>query len=306
MQLLPRTEVSGRIQLIPHADVLAACDLRHGAVTTPLEQHADMLIRLDNARRGLPESTDVHRIDVTDGKTRRITTAPDAVAFRGVARYVRRAPLTYRKDTHTLTERTTRYVTDIDRTRAVIERDARPIERVIFVHPYAPFRSVSAYPSHARNYTQTIVTRESGEISPQVFSVTQLVTRVVGTRRGFIGHRAHVFAARVDHPARTAVSAERIEQGLTTSNGGRPIGNAWELSPRSLAARVARLDEGTRDNVRTFLEAFVRADETELTVCAGETVRVIGGRVTRENGTEYGAAEYVRRLALTGALTFTD
>lgn len=309
---LATTEVAGRFQLIPAIDVALSADLRHGTTTTALEQFADMLIRTDNVSRGLDESTDLVRVDVTDRKTRRITTAPDVVAFRGVARYARRVPVTYYSADHALTEHDTVHACEVNRERVSIVRDDRPITWQVF-GPINPEFAVAVVVSHAPNYTRTMTVRSTDPTPRDTWTVTRLVTRETGRGLGFIGHKRVVFPT-VErdnvraHAARTMQRVtDAIAQGREHLTAGRPQADIWACGTRTLAARVATLDEQTRENYARLAVMLATIEhEPDLAIGNGESVSVTDGVVTRADGRTYRVTDYARRAAIAGLLTFTD
>ena len=263
-------------QLVPEIDVARSAQLLHGATSTALEQWADMLLRTDNVARGVSEHTDVVRLDVTDPTTRRLTVAPDPAAFRGVVRYQRPAPLRYRTVTAD-TPTSSVYICDI-------EREAHDIERV---------------------GQRSVKIPRAGEIAPQVFKVTHLVTRVTGSDRGFIGHSAATFdrsrGESLTRELAAALNSIRREMSGTASTTGRIPADAWTVAAATLPRRCAQLGSEHRQSVRV-IAALLRGATGTVTLDDTHTVVVehVGNGIVVVDlrGVEHSPIEYARRYVL--------
>ena len=247
-----RSAVFGRIQLLPprRDDDTTLYD----RTAVELESYADYLL----ARYA---GATIHRTDVMDRKTRRVTIAPDRVAFRGVARYTR--PVAAVNDARGTT-------TDTTTGRVLLATRLRGARRV-FV----------GYNSRGETvHTAATDTTRRGWLGHTAYAVAAPVRA-----RGAASTAARAAA----RPVRADGAAAR----------GR-VATAWTLAPRSLPRRWRDATDAQRATAAELVAILTTsADGVPIPIGRGEIVeRRDATTVVRANGASFTIIDYARRAAL--------
>lgn len=234
------------------------------------------------------------RPDVWNPNTRRHVTRPDAVAFRGTARYQVPRPCRYGKNgLQPASMFTPGLVWAVDLAGQVEPITLAVIEELLtsLARP-----TVERYP--------VLVERrdETGRLIERLTTTGLVTLPDDGTRRGWRGHRLVTWSAgrqsTARKQARQARRAERAAVGAPASKPGRAVG-PWAVSVKNLARTVER--RGLVEQAST-LEAVARTASRHAVIefSDGTTVTVEGNAEVMANGRAYPVREWARRAALAG------
>lgn len=162
----------------------------------------------------------------------------------------------------------------------------------------APLRMRSAEHKATVIVRDVVNTTWRKPIGADTWTVTRLVSDVVGRGYRFIGHESTR-----DASASRAMDAPRTSSAVKRTRGGQTA-NVWTATPRTIRTRWNRATQDQRDHaqhlaatIRENGSVIVRGVSVELTLAPRERVTIIAGD-ERLTGGSFTLDDYARRAAL--------